>query len=331
MIILGIETSCDDTSVAVFDGEMIKSTIVSTQVDHVKYGGIIPEIASRQHQKNMIPIIEQALKEAEVTLDDIEAIAVTYGPGLVGSLLIGLNTAKGIAYSKNIPLIGVNHIEGHIFANFIGHPSIEPPLVVLVVSGGHTELVHMKSFGHYELVGKTRDDAAGECIDKVSKMLGLGFPGGRIIDEKAKEGDRNFHKFPRGMKNSLDFSFSGLKTAVKIYIEEKGEDFVRDNMNNICASFQEAVVEVLAQKTVRAAKECGVDTIMMAGGVSANSRLRFLLSEMAEKAGLKLYYPHPKYCTDNAAMIAACGYYHLKNGEKSELDLDAVSNLKLAE
>ncbi len=332
MLILGIETSCDDTSAAIVEDGKVLSSIVSTQMVHIEYGGIIPELASRNHQKNIIPVIDKALKEADKSLEDIDAIAVTYGPGLVGALLVGVNSAKGLSLSRDIPIIKVNHIEAHIYSNYIENPYMEPPLTVLVVSGGHTELIQVDEVGSYKLIGKTRDDAAGECIDKVSKMLGLGFPGGRIIDELAKKGDKKFHRFPRAMSNSLDFSFSGLKTAVKVYIESKDESFIKENINNICASFLEAVVDTLSQKLLKAAKLNKSVGIVVAGGVSANSRLREVLEDKKGN-NLKFYRSSPKYCTDNAAMVAMTGFKKFQfYGEtifEKNLEFDAIPQLRL--
>ncbi len=337
MIILGIETSCDDTSCAVMKDDKILSSIVSTQLKHQEFGGVIPEIASREHQKFIITIINQALTEAKVSLSEVDAIGVTYGPGLVGPLLVGLNTAKSLAFSNNIPVVAVNHIEAHIMANFIEHPKIELPALILVVSGGHTELIYTKDFTHYELIGKTRDDAAGECIDKVAKMMGLGFPGGRVIDQLARQGDENFHQFPIGMKDSLDFSFSGLKTAVKVFLAQHQEDFLKENINNIAASFQKSVVDALVLKLFKATKKHRVKSILLAGGVSANSRLRNTTKVKSEKYGFNFFYPSLGYCTDNGAMVASCANYKIKkygiesfSFEKS-LGLDAVPNLRLSE
>ena len=342
MKILGIETSCDDTSAAVLEDGKVLSSKVSTQMEHIKFGGIIPEVASRAHQRNILTVIDTALEEANTTLDDIEAVAVTYGPGLIGPLLVGVNTAKAIAYSRKIPLIPVNHIEGHIYANFIDHPDLAPPFVVLVVSGGHTELIHVENYYSYKLIGKTRDDAAGECLDKVSKMMGLGFPGGKIIDEMAAKGNIDFHKFPRAMRSSFDFSFSGLKTAVKVFLENNDPVYLKENINNVAASFLDAVVDSLSTKLIKAAKETGVKTISIAGGVSANSMLRNVLTEKAKKNGLKVCFPSPKYCTDNAAMIAMAGYKKFisekrhaerKSGDDIffDLSLDAIPNLRLVD
>lgn len=333
MNILGIETSCDDTSAAILSDGKILSNIVSTQLEHIKFGGIIPEVAARAHQRNILSVIDLALKEAKLTLKDIDAVSTTYGPGLIGPLLVGVNTAKGVCFANKIPLIPVNHIESHIFANFIEHPEFEPPLVVLVVSGGHTELIYMKDYNHYELIGKTRDDAAGECLDKVSKMLGLGFPGGKILDDMAKKGDSKFHRFPRALPTSYDFSFSGLKTSVKVYLESQSAEFIEENKCDIIASFLEAVAATLSDKLIRAAKQFGISKIAMAGGVSANSRLRAILASKAQKNKLQFFYPAPIYCTDNAAMVAMAGYKKYNAvADKSvfyNYSIDAVPNLRL--
>lgn len=336
MNILGIESSCDDTSCAVNADGKILANIVSTQVEHIEFGGVIPEIASRAHLKNIIPVVNHALTTAKKTLDDIDMIGVTYGPGLVGPLLVGINTAKGISCAKNIPVVPVNHIESHIFANFIENPDLKFPFLALVVSGGHTELIYLKDYQDYYLVSKTRDDAAGECLDKVSKMLGLGFPGGKIIDDLAKKGDPKFHRFPRGMQGKLDFSFSGLKTAVKVYLESKTEAFIKENLSNIVASFQEAVVESLTSKLFKAAKLLKCKTIVIAGGVSANSSLRKSLAD-AEKKGFKTFYPSMQFCTDNAAMITQAAKVKWQmtpvNERKKyyDLDFDAIPGLRLTD
>ncbi|MCK4980567.1 MAG: tRNA (adenosine(37)-N6)-threonylcarbamoyltransferase complex transferase subunit TsaD [Candidatus Delongbacteria bacterium] len=335
MIILGIESSCDDTSAAILEDGKILSVVTHTQNEHVQFGGIIPEIASRAHLKYITQIIEQALKESDKGLEDIDAIGVTHGPGLVGPLLVGVNTAKGLSYSLSKPLIPVNHIEAHIFANFIEHDKeINTPFVVLVVSGGHTELIHVKELGHYELIGKTRDDAAGECIDKVSKMMGLGFPGGKIIDELASKGDLKFHRFPRGMSGSFDFSFSGLKTSVKVFLEKHDQEFLKANINNIAASFLDSVTDSLTDKLIKAAQHYNCDTILLAGGVSANSMLRNKLDKRVKSHRMKLFYPSPKYCTDNAAMVAITAYKKMQVqhfSDENNLDVEAIPFLRLSE
>jgi len=333
MIILGLETSCDDTSAALFKDGKVLSSIVSTQMMHTETGGVIPEVAARAHQRNILSVIDSALKEAGVTLREVDAVSTTFGPGLIGPLLVGVNTAKGICFTNKLPLIPVNHIEAHIFANFIEHPEFEPPLVVLVVSGGHTELIYMKDYNHYELIGKTRDDAAGECLDKVSKMLGLGFPGGKVLDDLAKKGDSKFHRFPKALPTSFDFSFSGLKTSVKIYLESQTKEFIEENKADIVASFLEAVAVTLTDKLIRAAKQYGVTKIALAGGVSANSRLRDLLSQKAQRNRMQFFYPAPRYCTDNAAMVAMAGFKKYNAATDKSIfynyAIDAVPNLRL--
>jgi N6-L-threonylcarbamoyladenine synthase len=335
MIIIGFESSCDDTSVSVLKDGKILSTAVNTQLEHSGFGGVIPEIASRAHLKNFPPVFEKALSDAGIKPEDADAAGVTYGPGLVGPLLVGVNFAKGLAYSLNIPIVPVNHIEAHILANFIEHPDIEYPFIVLVVSGGHTELIHVPGFGKYELIGKTRDDAAGECIDKVSKMLGQGFPGGRVMDSLAAEGDPEFEKFPRGMHGSSDFSFSGLKTSLKYYIEKHDKEFIEKNLTNIAASFLDSVTDSLTDKLFDAVKKFGVRSVLLAGGVSANSLLRSKVADYAKKKNIAFYYPSPKYCTDNAAMTAMTAYLKIKHHgiESFTFDpaLDAVPFLKLSE
>jgi len=334
MIILGIESSCDDTSVAVLKDGQILSIAVNTQLEHIEFGGVIPEIASRAHLKNFPAVLDKALTDAGIGLNEVDAVGVTYGPGLVGPLLVGVNFAKGLAFSHSLPVVPVNHIEAHIFANFIDNPEIKYPFIVLVVSGGHTELIYVPDIGKYELIGKTRDDAAGECIDKVSKMLGLGFPGGKVLDELAKKGNKDFETFPRGMHNSLDFSFSGLKTSLKYYIEKHDDEFIKKNIENIAASFLESVTDSLITKLFKAVKKYKTDTVLLAGGVSANSILRNKLAEMSKKKGVKYYFPQPKYCTDNGAMVAITAYKKIMSGDISEYKfdsaLDAVPFLNLS-
>ena len=335
MIILGIESSCDDTSAAILEDGKILSVVTHTQNEHIEFGGIIPEIASRAHLKYITAIIKKTLKESDKTLEDIDAVGVTHGPGLVGPLLVGVNTAKGLSYSLKKPLIPVNHIEAHIFANFIDHDKeIDTPFVVLVVSGGHTELIYVKEIGHYELIGKTRDDAAGECIDKVSKMMGLGFPGGKIIDELASKGDTKFHRFPRGMSDSLDFSFSGLKTSVKVFLEKHDQKFLKENINNIAASFLDSVTDSLVKKLLKATEKYNSDTVLLAGGVSANSMLRSKLDKIVRSKKMKLFYPAPRYCTDNAAMVAMTAYKKLQLNKETNyqnVDIEAIPFLRLSE
>lgn len=329
MLTLAIETSCDETAVAVMkDGREILSNTISSQIEtHKRFGGVVPEVASRKHLESINKIIDTSLKQAGVSLDDIDNIGVTYGPGLVGALLVGISTAKAIAFAKDIPLIPVNHIEGHIFANFIEHKDLEPPFTCLIVSGGHSHLINMSDYGEYKLLGRTIDDAAGEAFDKVARSLGLEYPGGPIIDGLAQKGDSEAIKFPRAyLEDSYDFSFSGLKTSVLNYInrcKQKNEDI---NLEDVAASFQAAVVEVLVEKTVKAAKNSGMSTVVMAGGVASNSGLRSQLAKRCEEENLKLKYPSHILCTDNAAMIGCSAYYNFKNGKIAQLDLNAAPN-----
>lgn len=333
MIVLGIESSCDETAAAVVeDGKNILSNVVSSQVAfHRKYGGVVPEIASRKHVETIVPVIRESLDEAGLTLNEIEGIAVTRGPGLVGSLLIGISLAKSIAYVKNLPLIGVNHLEGHLNAVFLEEKDLEFPFVGLVVSGGHTNLYHVKARGDYIFLGQTRDDAAGEAFDKVAKLLGLGYPGGVIIDKMAKEGNAAAINFPRALiaKDSFDFSFSGIKTAVLHYVKRQEGKIDEGHKNDIVASFQEAVVDVLVTKVIRAAKKCKVDKVSLAGGVAANTRLREKIAKQAGKGDIRAFIPSPHLCTDNAAMIAAVGDYYLEKGITSPLTLNASSRLPI--
>lgn len=333
MIVLGIESSCDETAAAVVeDGKNILSNVVSSQVAfHRKYGGVVPEIASRKHVETIVPVIRESLDKAGLTLNEIEGIAVTRGPGLVGSLLIGISLAKSIAYVKNLPLIGVNHLEGHLNAVFLEEKDLEFPFVGLVVSGGHTNLYHVKARGDYIFLGQTRDDAAGEAFDKVAKLLGLGYPGGVIIDKMAKEGNAAAINFPRALiaKDSFDFSFSGIKTAVLHYVKRQEGKIDEGHKNDIVASFQEAVVDVLVTKVIRAAKKCKVDKVSLAGGVAANTRLREKIAEQAGKGDIRAFIPSPHLCTDNAAMIAAVGDYYLEKGITSPLTLNASSRLPI--
>ena len=329
MLILGIESSCDETAAAVvLDGKKILSNIINSQINiHSEFGGVVPELASRRHVESIIPVIKEALKAANVTLDDIEGIAVTRGPGLIGSLLAGLSVAKSIAYVKDIPLIGVHHIEGHISAIFLEEDQPDFPFIALVVSGGHTSLYFVSDINIPQLLGQTRDDAAGEAFDKVAKLLDLGYPGGVVIDTLAKEGNPRAIDFPRALlsRDSLDFSFSGLKTSVSNYVKNLPQESISEKINDIVASFQEAIVDVLLTKTLNAAKSNHVGTIVLAGGVACNTRLRIRLKEMASQEGLKVFIPSPILCTDNAAMIAAVGDNHLKRGLSSSIDLNAVS------
>jgi N6-L-threonylcarbamoyladenine synthase len=333
IITLAIETSCDETSCAVVkNGREVLSNIISSQVDiHRKYGGVVPEVASRKHIENINLIIQQALDEANVTFNDIDIVGVTRGPGLVGALLVGISSAKAIAYALDKPLVGVNHIEGHICANYIEHKDLEPPFTCLVVSGGHTYLVYVKDYTKYEMVGRTRDDAAGEAFDKVARTLGLSYPGGPEIDRLYKIGNPNAIQFPRVYleNNSYDFSFSGLKTAVLNYLNQarqKGEEI---RVEDVAASFQQAVIEVLVDKSIRLAKERKTDKIVLAGGVAANQGLRELLSKRGKEENIEIFYPSIKLCTDNAAMIGSAAYFNFINNKVSDLDLSVAPNLEL--
>lgn len=335
VLILGIESSCDETAASVVkNGREVLSNVISSQIDlHTLYGGVVPEIASREHIEKIDQVIDQALKEAGVTLDDITAIAVTYGPGLVGALLVGVAEAKAIAFAKNKPLVGVHHIEGHISANYIEHKELEPPFACLVVSGGHTHLVVVEDYGKYQILGKTCDDAAGEAFDKVARAIGLGYPGGPKIDRVAKEGNPEAIKFPRAKvgDNVYDFSFSGLKSAVLNYLnscEMKGEAVCQAD---VAASFQKAVVDVLVDHAMHAVSEYGFDKLAIAGGVASNSALREAMEKACQERGVAFYRPSPIYCTDNAAMIGVAGYYEYRSGVRSGLDLNAVPGLRLGE
>ena len=336
MRVLAIETSCDDTGAAVIlDGRKILSNVVSSQVPiHQKYGGVVPELASRRHVESIVPIVKEALEMAELTLSEIDGIAVTQGPGLVGSLLVGLSFAKSIAFATGLPFIGVNHIEAHLSAIFLEEKSPRFPFIGLVVSGGHTSLFRVDGFGKYKRLGQTRDDAAGEAFDKVAKLLGLGYPGGPIIDELSKTGNPKAIRFPRASlgKDSFDFSFSGLKTAVVNYVKAHPEPpggYSEDLIKDIVSSFQEAVVEVLVKKTVQAAQHQGLKRIVLSGGVAANQRLRQKIKEELFEQKLKVYIPSPSFCTDNAAMVGVVGYEYLKRGIRADLSLNAFSNLPL--
>ena len=330
---MGIETSCDETAIAILaDGRTVLSNVISSQIDIFKnYGGVVPEIASRHHLENINGVLDQSLEEAGVTLDDIDLIGVTHGPGLVGALLMGVSTAKALAFAKELPLVGVHHLMSHISANFIEYPELEPPFMALITSGGHTEIVKVSEYNKCEILGGTRDDAVGEAYDKVARVLGLGYPGGPKIDKIAKEGDPEAIHFKRVYleKDSYDFSFSGLKTAVLNYINTEKQAGREINRADVAASFQEAVMDVITEKAVDAVKASGMDKLAMAGGVAANSRLREKLGALCEKEGIQLYRPHPALCTDNGAMVACAAYYKYKNGETDGLDLDASPSLPL--
>ncbi|HJB06522.1 MAG TPA: tRNA (adenosine(37)-N6)-threonylcarbamoyltransferase complex transferase subunit TsaD [Candidatus Enterocloster faecavium] len=333
--ILAIESSCDETAAAVVkNGRTVLSSVISSQIaTHTVYGGVVPEIASREHIKAINYVIRRALAEADRKLSDVTAIGVTYGPGLVGALLVGVAEAKALAYGAGKPLVGVHHIEGHVSANFIEHPDLEPPFVCLIVSGGHTHLVIVKDYGEFEIIGRTRDDAAGEAFDKVARAVGLGYPGGPKVDKAAREGNPHAVEFPRGKIDGspYDFTFSGLKSAVLNYINHAKmtgqEIFVPD----LAASFQNSVVDSLVSRTVAAAKEYGYRKVAIAGGVASNSALRAAMEEACRRRNLRCYYPSPILCTDNAAMIGAAAYYEYRKGNLAGWDLNAVPNLKLGE
>lgn len=327
-VILGIETSCDETAASVVvDGSSVLSSVVSSQVDlHARFGGVVPEIASRAHTELITPVVAQALVEAGRTGKELSAVAATYGPGLVGSLLVGVSAAKALALTWGVPFVGVNHLEGHLYAGLLEEPDLEFPLVVLLVSGGHTMIIEMQDHGHYRLLGQTVDDAAGEAFDKVARYLDLGYPGGPIVDRLATQGDATAINFPRPMLNDgYDFSFSGLKTAVINHVRKHPDVSAED----VSASFQAAVVDVLLSKTQRAAQEVGAKAICLAGGVAANSELRERTLDYSVKSGLRAYVPSRAMCTDNAAMIATAAWWRLNADGPSPLDLGAVPNLKL--
>jgi putative glycoprotease GCP len=325
IITLGIESSCDETSVAVVkNGREVLSNVINSQIKiHEKYGGVVPEIASRNHIEAISEVTKQALEEAKITFEDIDIIACTCGPGLVGALLIGVSYAKALSYALNKPLIGTNHIEGHIAANYITHKNLTPPFLCLIVSGGHTHLVHIKNYNEFEILGKTRDDAIGEAFDKVARVIGLGYPGGPKVDKLAKEGVANI-ELPKPHMEGLDFSFSGIKTAI-INLHHKNPDI---NKANLCASFEKDVTEILLENTIEAAKKLNINKIALAGGVSANSYIRQEFLKLQAK-GYEIYYPEMILCTDNAAMIASAGYYNFMAGKVSDMYLNAIPNLKI--
>lgn len=335
IVLLAIESSCDETAASVVrNGREVLSNVIYSQIDlHTLYGGVVPEIASRKHIEKINQVIEQALKEAGMTLRQMDGIAVTYGPGLVGPLLVGVSAAKAISFATGIPLIGVHHIEGHISANFIENKELEPPFVCLVVSGGHSHLVIVKDYGEYEIIGRTRDDAAGEAFDKVARAIGLGYPGGPKIDKLSKEGNPDAIHFPRAKveDNPYDFSFSGLKSAVLNYLNSCEMKGIEVNRADVAASFQKAVIDVLVEHALEAVKEYGFDKFAIAGGVASNQSLRNAFEKECSKRKIQFYHPSPIFCTDNAAMIGVAGYYEFIKGIRSGLDLNAVPNLKLGE
>ena len=333
--ILAIESSCDETAAAVVkNGRIVLSNVISSQIDlHTLYGGVVPEIASRKHIEKINQVIEEALRQAEVTLDGIDAIGVTYGPGLVGALLVGVAEAKAIAYARGLPLVGVHHIEGHVSANYIEYPELEPPFLCEIISGGHTHLVIVKDYGVFEILGRTRDDAAGEAFDKVARAIGLGYPGGPKIDKLSREGNPQAIAFPRAHieEAPYDFSFSGLKSAVLNYLNKcrmTGEPIVEAD---VAASFQQAVVDVLVANALRAAEDFHMDKLAIAGGVASNQTLRGAMEKSCREKGIRFYHPSPLLCTDNAAMIGAAAYYEFMKGTRHGWDLNAVPNLKLGE
>lgn len=335
VLVLAIESSCDETAASVVkNGRTILSNIISSQIElHKLYGGVVPEIASRKHIEKINQVIEEALTEADVTLDNLDAIGVTYGPGLVGALLVGVAEAKAISFVKDIPLVGVHHIEGHISANYIEHPDLEPPFLCLVVSGGHTHLVIVKDYGAFEILGRTRDDAAGEAFDKVARAIGLGYPGGPKIDRLSKEGNAYAFDFPKAKVDEApyDFSFSGVKSAVLNHLNKckmQGEEIVAAD---VAASFQRCVVEVLVEHAIAAAKDHKIDKLAIAGGVASNSGLRTAMEEACRNNKIQFYHPSPIFCTDNAAMIGVAAYYEYQKGTRHGLDLNAIPNLRLGE
>lgn len=335
MKILGIESSCDETAASVVeDGRKVLSNVIASQVEeHKIYGGVVPEIASRRHTEAICGVVEKALKDADCTLDDIDALAVTYAPGLIGALLVGVNYAKGVSFSAGLPLVPVHHLRGHIAANYISNEEIKPPFLALVVSGGHSHIINVKSYTDFEVIGRTRDDAAGEAMDKAARTVGLPYPGGVNLDKISKNGDENKYKFPvpKVSDSKYDFSFSGLKTfAVNLVhnASQKGETVKPEDLG---ASFIKAVTDLLISHTISAALDTGAKTVVLAGGVSANSRLRSVMAEECRKNGIRLFMPELKYCGDNAAMIASQGYYEFLNGKTADLTLNAVASIPIDE
>lgn len=334
-LILAIESSCDETAASVVkNGRTILSNVISSQIElHKLYGGVVPEIASRKHIEKINQVIEQALADAGVTLEDLDAVGVTYGPGLVGALLVGVAEAKAISYAKKLPLVGVHHIEGHVSANYIEHPDLEPPFLCLIVSGGHTHLVIVKDYGEFEILGRTRDDAAGEAFDKVARAIGLGYPGGPKIDKLSDEGNPEAIEFPKGKIEGApyDFSFSGVKSAVLNYLNQAKMRGQEVNAADLAASFQKAVIEVLVEHTMQVAKDYQMKKVAVAGGVASNRHLRQAMKDACERNGCLFYHPSPIFCTDNAAMIGVAAYYEYQKGTRHGWDLNAIPNLKLGE
>lgn len=333
MLVLGIESSCDETAAAVVrDGREVLSSVVASQIAvHSRYGGVVPEIASRKHMEAIVPVILQALDESSLSLADIQGVAVTQGPGLVGSLLVGLSLAKALAWGRHLPCVGVNHLEGHVAAVFLTDPCPAFPFVALVVSGGHTNVYLAEAWRRFLLLGQTRDDAAGEAFDKAAKLLDIGYPGGVVIDRMARQGDRTRYPFPRAMRNSLDFSFSGLKTSLLTLLQRRGGPFPGEELPHVAASFQEAIVDVLVEKTLRAARKAGIRRIVVCGGVAANSRLRKRFREDAAAAGMEVFLPPMHLCTDNAAMVAVVGEALLADHPPAFWDMNAVSRWPLTQ
>lgn len=331
MIVLGIETSCDETAAALYDGSTVLANIVTTQEIHKEYGGVVPELASREHLRYIVPVIKKALDEADITWESVEGIAVTKGPGLAGSLLMGISFAKAASFALNIPIIGVNHIEAHLWSPVFEYPELSTPFIGLIVSGGHTQLWLVRDFGDYSLLGQTLDDAVGEAFDKIAQMLGLEYPGGPVIDKLSKKGDPDFYRFPRPALKSdtFDFSFSGLKTSVLYYLDDLSEEDISRHKADIASSFQMAAVDTLVGKTIRAAKEFNVDRIVLGGGVAANSTLKAELKTHSKNNNLSLFIPSPEYCTDNAAMIAYVGYHRFMRSESDDLAFPALPSLSL--
>jgi len=331
MLVLGIESSCDETAAAVVkNGQFLLSSVIASQIDvHSKYGGVVPEIASRKHMEIVAPLILQSLEESGITMTELTGIAVTSGPGLVGSLLVGLSVAKALAFALNIPFVGVNHLVSHIAAIFLTEHKPEFPFIALVVSGGHTTIYHAGDFDQFKIIGQTKDDAAGEAFDKAAKLLGIGYPGGVFIDRLARKGNKDTFFFPRAIKDSLDFSFSGLKTALWNMLKKKGRTFMPEELPDIAAGFQEAIVDVLVNKTIKAAENCSLKRIVVCGGVAANSRLREKFYKEAGRKEMDVFIPPPELCTDNAAMVAVAGTHFLGKGYRDDLDLNAVSRWPL--
>lgn len=333
MLVLGLETSCDETSAAVIDDNKVLSNVISSQMVHLQFGGVVPELASRAHLRKVIPVAEEALDKAGKSLADMDGFAVTYGPGLIGALLVGVNYIKGVAAVLEKPFIGVNHIEGHVYSNFLDDAPVKFPLLCLIVSGGHTQIVVMKDHLNYKLIGKTRDDAVGEAFDKVAKLLGLPYPGGPEVDKLARQGDENFTRFPIGLsrEKTFDFSYSGLKTAVLNFANKLGPAEKDAHLADICASFQKAAVDALVERTIRAARTYQIRQIAVAGGVAANSGLRAAMQSAGADYNIDVFFPAMEYCTDNAAMIARAGLQRLRQGHRSNLLLNAYPSLKLEE